>query len=549
MNRLSARQQQIILPVLYTLLLLTLVSVALLSLVPPVSRDALTHHLAIPKLYIRHGGIYEIPGLDFSYYPMNLDLLYMIPLYFGNDIIPKFIHFLFALLTGGLIYSYLANKLGKLYGLLGALFFLSIPIIIKLSITVYVDLGLIFFTTASMLLLFKWIEKKYRYRYLITAGVCCGLAVGTKYNGLISLLLLSSCTPILFLRTTEFDKRTNLIALKHGFFFALSAIAIASPWLVRNAIWTGNPLYPLFDHLFHPTSHAAGSAGIDIFTTRRLLFHESPLQILLLPFRIFFEGQDNNPQYFDGRLNPFLLLLPLCAFMHGYRNKVTGMEEKSMAVFSILFLFFALFQTGMRIRYIAPIIPFLVILSMFGLHNLTTLAAHFVKDKPAITSMVSLLLITLMLGYNGQYLAQQFRHVRPFEYLSGKIDKDTYISRYIMEYPVIVYANHNNEKNGKTLCLYLGNRGYYMDFPHVFDVPTNKNSAFAKLVNEASAPSTLAQTLRNNGYTRILLRNDLTNLWLNNLKKNKNTAALFFQQKTALIYGNNGYSLIDILPE
>ena len=88
------------------LLVSLIVSVIILACVPPISRDALVHHLAIPKLYLKHGGIYEIPSLKFSYYPMNLDLLYIIPLYFGNDIIPKFIHFAFALLTAWLIFKY-----------------------------------------------------------------------------------------------------------------------------------------------------------------------------------------------------------------------------------------------------------------------------------------------------------------------------------------------------------------------------------------------------------------------------------------------------------
>jgi hypothetical protein len=75
-----------------TLLAVLIVSIVILSCVPPVSKDALVHHLAIPKLYLKHGGIYEIPFMPFSYYPMNLELLYMIPLFFGNDIVPKFIH-------------------------------------------------------------------------------------------------------------------------------------------------------------------------------------------------------------------------------------------------------------------------------------------------------------------------------------------------------------------------------------------------------------------------------------------------------------------------
>jgi hypothetical protein len=84
-----------------------IIAIIILSCVPPVSKDAMVHHLAVPKLYLQHGGIYEIPALIFSYYPMNLDLLYILPLYFGNDIIPKFIHFTFALITISLLCNFI----------------------------------------------------------------------------------------------------------------------------------------------------------------------------------------------------------------------------------------------------------------------------------------------------------------------------------------------------------------------------------------------------------------------------------------------------------
>ena len=131
----SFRKYTLLNYILTGLLMLLIASIIILSWVPPVSRDALTHHLAVPKLYLKHGGIHEIPSVTFSYYPMNLDLLYLIPLYFGNDIIPKLIHFLFGLLTAWLIYGYLGKRLGSIWGLFGAIFFLSLPIIIKLSIS------------------------------------------------------------------------------------------------------------------------------------------------------------------------------------------------------------------------------------------------------------------------------------------------------------------------------------------------------------------------------------------------------------------------------
>ena len=176
-----------------------IIAVGILCWVPPVSRDALTHHLAVPKLYLQHGGVYEIPSIDFSYYPMNLDFLYIIPLYFGNDIIPKLIHFLFALLTAGLIYGYLKKRFGMSWALTGVVFFLSLPIIVKLSITVYVDLGLIFFSTAALICLLKWIENRFRYKWLLFSAVSCGLALGTKYNGLIVLFIIAVSVPSVYM--------------------------------------------------------------------------------------------------------------------------------------------------------------------------------------------------------------------------------------------------------------------------------------------------------------------------------------------------------------
>ena len=149
-----AKHSQLAVYLLAALIALLAGCIVILASVPPVDRDALTHHLAVPKLYLKHGGMVEIPSVLFSYYPMNLDLLYLIPLYFGNDIVPKYVHFAFALLTAWLIYGHLRRRLEKpLWGLLGALMFLSLPVIVKLSVTVYVDLGLIFFSTASLLYL------------------------------------------------------------------------------------------------------------------------------------------------------------------------------------------------------------------------------------------------------------------------------------------------------------------------------------------------------------------------------------------------------------
>ncbi|MEE9185411.1 MAG: hypothetical protein V3U81_00170, partial [Candidatus Binatia bacterium] len=89
--------------VTWLLILVVLLAEVVLGLVPPAVRDELTHHLAIPKLYVESGRILEIPFAPYSYYPMLLDMLYTPFVKWGWDSIPKLIHGLFGFLTGLLL--------------------------------------------------------------------------------------------------------------------------------------------------------------------------------------------------------------------------------------------------------------------------------------------------------------------------------------------------------------------------------------------------------------------------------------------------------------
>ncbi|MBW2266795.1 MAG: phospholipid carrier-dependent glycosyltransferase [Deltaproteobacteria bacterium] len=224
----------------------------LMNLTPPISRDALIHHLAIPKLWIKHGGLYEIPWAKYSYYPMNIDLLYLACLYFKKDIAPKFIHLAFALGTGLLIYIHLKMRFSRNWGLLGVLIFLSTPIIIRLSTSAYVDLGLIFFTTASVLSFVQWQDGKYKQmKWFIFSAVSMGLAAGCKYNGLIPWVFVNLMLIFYFARDTQ----KQVSALNCGLlFFALSLVTV-SPWYIKNYLFTSKPIYPLFDNIFNPSNH------------------------------------------------------------------------------------------------------------------------------------------------------------------------------------------------------------------------------------------------------------------------------------------------------
>jgi 4-amino-4-deoxy-L-arabinose transferase-like glycosyltransferase len=551
---------------LILLLLALIIATIILGSVPPVDRDALTHHLFVPKLWLKHGDIYEIPEIPFSYYPMNLDLLYTIPLYFGNDIIPKYIHYLFALLTGLLLYRHLKKRLGVEYGLLGALFFLSVPIIVKLSITVYVDLGVVFFTTASLLLLLHWAEQNLEWRSLVLAGLCCGLAAGTKYNGLISIVVLTLFVPIIYQQNTLKEKQSNGKALLWGCVFGMAALTSFSPWLIRNYAWTGNPIYPLHNSLFQkfrsPVGEQQTAAPVDIgdalqqvtnqgsgtFISRKILYNETWQQALLLPLRFFYEGQDDNPQFFDGKLTPFLIVLPILAFLFRPPDTRQRWEQKILLTFALLYFFLTFFQEAMRIRYIVPIVPPLVILSMYGLQGAIHKASLWTKKtepQKIALHFAAFCLSGFMLWYNGQYLAAQFAILNPLPYLQGKVSRDEYITAFRPEYPVIQYANAVLPPDAKVLCIFMGNRGYYMDFQPVFEQPFGSSST--RYLKQTDRTQILADQLRQDDIHFILIRDDLTLSWLNQLPVDgKKFYAPILKGVTAPLFRQNGYALFQI---
>jgi hypothetical protein len=528
----------------------TIAYVSLLASVPPVDRDALTHHLFIPGLYLLHGGIYEISHIPFSYYPMNLDLLYLIPLAFNNDIAPKFIHFAFALITGFMIFRYLSRRTGPACAWLGALFFLTLPVIVRLSSTVYVDLGLICFFFAALLYLFDWIESGFKPRPLIISGVFCGLALGTKYNGLVGLFLLGLFVPFVYARVRAGTRYVSLKAAAWGALFVLVSLLVFSPWMVRNGVWTGNPVYPLYNKVFNPPppsiekNDKTPSPRISHIQARRELYGESWAQIALIPLRVFFQGKDDDFRLFDGRTSPFLLILPLC-LIPGFRTR--SRQEKTeillMLFFSLLFLLYACAQTSIRIRYFSPILPPLVVLAMLGLHNFQTRILAAVRWSGPVKTFLVFALITVMLGLNAAYMVERFKKDRPLEYLMGKVTRDEYIQAFRPEYATFQYANAHLAKDAKIFGLFMGGRGYYSDRYIAFP-----DSLLSKAAKDAASGQDVAKTLTGKGFTHILMSYAGLNLWLKEAASDHDRQVLrqFFESYVDVLFSREGYGLLRI---
>ena len=544
-------------PLVFWLLLGALVivvaSIVLLSCVPPVSKDELVHHLAVPKLYLKHGGMVEIPFMDFSYYPMNVELLYLIPMYFGNDIIPKFIHFSFALLTGGLLYRYLKRRTSVGYAVFGAVFFLSIPIIVKLSFSAYVDLGVLFFSFASLLFLLKWAESGFKRKFLILSGVMAGLAMGTKYNALVTTALLTLFVPILSARRA---KEGLFRAASHSLLFLVVALLVFSPWMVRNYVWKQNPVYPLFDRAFHSPENAefekAGGQpfsirpGPGVFVIRDGIYHETWWQIALVPLRVFFEGEDGSPKHFDGKLNPFLLLFSVFAFLRMREDQEeVRSEKKAMLAFVVLFFAIAFFTSDLRIRYIAPIIPVLVVLSVLGVQ---TVHQAIVKGVPGKGKKVGFVLLWVAvasaLAYNGRYMVVQFSEVEPFGYLAGAVSRDEYLERHRPEYTAMRFINDHLPGDAKVMLIFMGDRGYHCDREYVFG-----EKFLGTLFRGSTAPGDILAGLQREKVSHLFINDPFFQRWAqeNLSDAEKKCLGEFFGRYAKILFSRSGFFVLGLL--
>ncbi len=505
----------------------------LLGLVPPWARDELTRHLAIPRLYVRAGRIHEIPFAPYSYYPMLLDMLYVPFVKWGWDSLPKLVHGLFGFLTGVLVYAYLARRLSPIYGLLGFLFFISTPVILSLSNWAYVDLGLIFYSLASLLCLLWWYDTP-QPRWLILAGLSVGFCLATKPNGLLVFFLL--CFVVVYLLGKTYQKDVYKVC-GWTLLFLLFAWIPFSPWAIKNLIQTGNAFYPALAGFFGSVGGGGGGGGVDagIFGKRALFWGESWWEIAALPIRVFFTGRDDDPQHFDGVLNPILILFLPWAF----KGKWT--EEKKLIFGFVAFYFlYALFLVDLPIRYLLPIVAPLVILLVYGVHNVYLRILH-----PSILVGG----VILLLAFNGFCLWNYFQSVSPLGFLIGRESRESFLHRRLPDYPAVKYINQKLPSTAKIYFLFMGGRVYYCLRDYIHD-SGDQAWSLVSMIREARNASGVKTRLEAMGLTHLLVRDEMLQRFLrNNLSNEKRKlwdafVALhlrrLFQQRRYSIYQIHG---------
>jgi len=405
---------------------------AIATCAPISSPDALLYHAGDPARFVEAGRIFEVPSNSSSYEPFTVQMLVLDGFLLWDSVQGAFAPFLLSLVAMAAVAGAAERVAGRTVALLAAAVFFAQPLTLWDATSTFIESGL-----ACAVALAGWNLMRFlrhgEAASLVVAGLFAGAAAGMKYLGLIAVLALTVGAAIALHRR---------LTLGRVLAFAVPAALVALPWYVKNAILTGNPVYP---HLFGGLN-ASAAAELDA-TMASFGEGRSVADFLLIPVRLLKDGEA-----FDGGefLSPlYLAFVPLGLLVCG-RRRVRVAAAAAIAVYVV-----AWFLTTQQARFLVPLLPALAVLAAIGI---VALAARGRLGR-AVAVGVTAAALLMGLGISAVYAAQ-FVPVA-----AGHESEEDFLSRKVSLYAGVDWLNTRLGEDDKVLLNVWSL--LYVDVPYV----------------------------------------------------------------------------------
>ncbi|CAA6604984.1 conserved membrane hypothetical protein [Rhodospirillaceae bacterium LM-1] len=364
-------------PWLTGLLVLVCLSSLLQGLAPTNDYDSLNYHMAVPKADIERG--YIAPdwgsGMPHVLFPALIGNLSRFALAIVGEQAAQPMAGL-----AGLAATIGTGLLGFRMGLsrngacLAALLFAAVRAVVWEMGTVEVDLPLAASSAAALIVLLAT-RPHPSIRSAVMLGVMLGIGFNTKYHGGVIAIVIG----LIFIYELARWRTSFLSIVASG----AASLAVFTPQMVFNWLYTGNPIFPMLNRLFVPQGVYFFSSTHAIYGTGRefLDFLAAPWTLSAMPMQ-FFDGMVLGAPY-------FLALMPAALLGKPQYNSKGHIFFFFLAYFSIWF--FALSQ---QVRFLLPVLPAAAVLAAMGAIALWTAF----DGKPVLK--LGALALYLMLGFN-----------------------------------------------------------------------------------------------------------------------------------------------------
>ena len=461
-------------------------------LAPLTATDALVYHLNLPKIYTAAGGFVRLPYNVYANMPNYGEMLYTLVFCAAGETGARISYFLIVLATAAAIFALARRLVGPRFAAAGAACFLVEPLVLDNRVVCNVDVLLMFFLVAAVILLADALGRQTPerpIRPIFAAASLGGFMLGIKYTAIAPALSLVALP--LFAFRGRIKIRTFLIAL-------VIAAAVFAPWLVKNEVYVGNPLYPMFSSSLDGVNWDKIRETELVRWQRSMGMGRTALDYVLLPFNVNTRGNLGYDR-FDGTLAPVLLLLVPLAFVK--RTRFTLALIVMMLGISVFWAF-----SSQQMRFLLPSIGLASVLAAAGL--------AWLNERAGIRAANMIMVLAALLGAFSLVVPDPYGKAFISGALGDRIDvvvglesREAYLKRNIQPFDMFDYVRQYLPKD-EPLFMIAENRAYYLDNPYFADSFYEASTAM-RMVAQARGPQELGQSIRAMGFNYVLI-----NSWL-----------------------------------
>jgi|GEM_PF-874212 len=443
---------------------------------PTIAFDSLTYHLVAPELARENNQFMAFEGSHFFGFPQLPNTLYaaLLILTGGRLAVGSLLHFVvggFLLMASG---GYAARVFKSSWvGWLTAAFLLSATTLWLAMGWAYVDLFTAAYGMLALIALDTWRANDHKTAWLVVAGIFVGLGMSSKYNAAIVGVVMG----VYILAYTAPQGLPTM--MRQSAIFVGVASVVLLPWLLRNAFFYDNPLFPFgletagWDSLSSEWYTSADSAQL----------REFPALILPIFLTPTLWGVEGSP-IFSATIGPlFLLLIPLWALTWNRTDDTTRQRLKGIFLLVILLHIIWIITSGISLygsqtRFMFPMIGWVAALAAGALASLNRLPRKPLDFAWVMRMVVILVLCLTMIDhlagtrprtdgiFQGTTLKSHFVESRTLEYVLGVMDEQDYLE-YRLGWHIVAMDRVNELPDGSTILFLWETRSLYCDEPRI----------------------------------------------------------------------------------
>jgi hypothetical protein len=225
----------------------------------PHGYDVVEYHLQAPREWYEAGRIVPLRHNAFSFFPFNVETHYLLAMHleggpYEGMYLCQLMHLAIMVLVVLATWAF-ARRIAPSRGaaVVAGVAVAVVPWVAQLAAIAYNEGGFLLYSTLAVgwaMLAIR--DSEGRARKFVIAGVMAGLACGAKLTAvpevLIGVPVVAGVVLLLVRRAWAGDPEAPVGRLRRDLaglvLFVVAGLVVFAPWLTRNLVWVGNPVFP-----------------------------------------------------------------------------------------------------------------------------------------------------------------------------------------------------------------------------------------------------------------------------------------------------------------